>query len=258
MDLGLKDKTAIVTGGASNIGRAISITLAREGANVVIADLDQKLAEKVVSIIEASGDKAIAIKTDVSKYDQVDAMVQKTLGQFKSIDILVNNVGCGDVHKNFVETTPEFWDKLMSINYESVLNCCRIVLPHMIERKAGAIVSISSYVAYKALIGQAVYGGSKGAIIGLSRVIAAEVAPYGIRVNLVAPGTTPPTSLEEVTEHSLLKPFTSEHLEKSIQRYPLGRVGKAQDIANAVAFLASDVASFITGHTIHVSGGLLL
>ena len=255
MDLGLKQKTAIVTGGASNIGRAISITLAREGANVVIAEIDQKQAEKVVGTIEASGDKAIAVKTDITNYGQVEAMVEKTLDQFKKIDILVNNLGWDELHY-FAETTPEFWDKIISINYKAMLNCCRVVLPHMIERSAGVIISIGSDAGRVGEFREGVYAGCKAAQIALSKTLAREVGRYGIRLNVICPGLTP-ASPEEVSEYSMWAKglFTAEQLEKAPKAYPLRRLGKPEDIANAVAFLASDVASFITGQTFSISGG---
>ncbi len=255
MDLGLKGKTAIVTGGASNIGRAISITLAREGANVVIADIDQSQAEKVVETIAASGDRAIAIKTDVTNYDQVEAMVKKVLDQFNKIDILVNNLGW-DKLMLFIETTPDFWDKVININYKAMLHCCRIVLPHMIERNGGAIISIASDAGRMGEFREAVYGGCKAAQIALSKTLAREVGRYGIRVNAICPGVTFGTA-DEIGEYSMFtgRALDPEQAEKMVKAYPLRRLGKPQDTADAVAFLASDAASFITGQTLSVSGG---
>ena len=258
MDLGLKGEIAIVTGGASNIGRAISITLAAEGANVVIADIDQKQMEKVVGTIQASGGKAIAVETDITKYDHVEAMVKKALDEFQNIDILVNNVGW-DRLQPFVETTPELWDKIIDLNYKGMMNCCRVVLPHMIERKAGAIVSVGSDAGRMGEFREGVYGGCKAAQISLSKTIAREVGRYGIRLNVVCPGLTLATSPEEVGEYGGFGmgfyTMPPERVEKAASLYALRHLGKAQDIANAVAFLASDAASFITGQTLSVSGG---
>ena len=259
MDLGLKGKTAIVTGGASHIGRGISITLAAEGANVVIADFDEKQAEKTVGTITAAGGKAIAVKTDITKYHEVEAVVAEALNQFNGVDILVNNVGW-DEFGFFVETTPESWDKIININYIGMLNCCRAVLPHMIEKKAGAIVSIASDAARVGGPREAVYSGCKGAIISLTKTIARENGRFGIRVNVVSAGATPPKP-EEVGELSMHygrpeAPPPDPAQQKEMRRlYPLGRTGTPQDLANAVAFLASDAASFITGQTLSVSGG---
>ena len=258
MDLGLKGKTATVTGGASNIGRAISITLAAEGANVVIADIDEKQMGKVVATIESSGGKAIAVKADITKRDEVDAMVKKALDQFKSIDGLVNNVGW-DSLMPFVETTPELWDKIININYKGMMNCCHAVLPHMIEKGSGAIVSTSSDAGRMGEFREGVYGGCKAAQISLSKTIAREVGRYWIRVNVVCPGMTMPTSPEETGElggfgHGF-RTIPQETLDKIVRNYALRRIGKPQDIAGAVAFLLSDAASFVTGQTLSVSGG---
>ncbi|MFC2035378.1 SDR family NAD(P)-dependent oxidoreductase [Chloroflexota bacterium] len=255
MDLGLKGKTAIVTGGGSNIGRAISMTLAKEGANVVIADIDQKQMEKVVATIEASGGKAISVKTDITSYTEVEAMVNKSVSQFKNIDILVNNVGWEELHF-FIETTPEFWDKIININYKGMLNCTRLVLPYMIENKSGSIVSIASDAGRMGEFRESVYGGCKAAQIALTKTVAREVGRYGIRANVACPGLTPPTP-EEVGEYSMFaKPmFDQDQLDRAAKGYPLRRLGASQDLANAVAFLASDAASFITGQTLSVSGG---
>jgi 2-hydroxycyclohexanecarboxyl-CoA dehydrogenase len=259
VDLGLKGKTAIVTGGASHIGRGISITLAAEGANVVIADLDQKQAEKTAGTINASGGKAIAIKVDITRYSEVEAMVAEVLRRLKSVDILVNNAGW-DTFAFFVDTKPEIWDKIIDINYKGMLNCCRAVLPHMIEKKAGAIVSIASDAARVGGPRESVYSGCKGAIISLTKTLARENGRFGIRANIVSPGATPPKP-DEVGELSMhfgrleAPPPDPAQQKELLRLYPLGRTGTPQDIANAVAFLASDAASFITGQTLSVSGG---
>jgi NAD(P)-dependent dehydrogenase (short-subunit alcohol dehydrogenase family) len=258
MDLGLKGKVAIVTGGASNIGRSISLTLAKEEAIVAMADIDEEQMKKLVSTIEASGGKAAAIKTDITKYDQVEAMVKNVLSQFGRIDILVNNVGW-DKLERFVDTTPDLWEKIIDINYKGMLNCCHLVLPHMIEKQAGAIVSVGSDAGRMGEFREGVYGGCKAAQMSLTKTIAREVGRYGIRLNVVCPGLTPAASPEEVGKYGSFgrgfSPMDPERVEKATKLYPLRRLGKSQDIANAVAFLASDVASFITGQTLSVSGG---
>ncbi|MCK4963815.1 MAG: SDR family NAD(P)-dependent oxidoreductase, partial [Dehalococcoidia bacterium] len=140
MELGLKGKTVIITGGGSNIGRGITLCFAKEGTNMVIADLDEKQAGKVADEAKALGSKAIVVKTDVTNYDAVEAMVKKTIDEFGAVDILVNNVGW-DLQQLFIDTTTDFWDKIIDINYRSVLNCTKAVLGHMIERKSGVILS---------------------------------------------------------------------------------------------------------------------
>ena len=258
MDLGLKDKIAIVTGGASNIGRSISMTLAKEGAAVVIVDIDEKQMKQVVNTIETLEGKAIAIKTDITEYEQVKTLVTEVLDRFEKIDILVNNVGWDHLMR-FVDTTPELWEKIISINYKGMMNCCHLVLPHMIEKKAGAIVNIASDAGRMGEYNEGVYGGCKAAQISLSKTIAREAGRYGIRLNVVCPGLTPATAPEEVGEFGSFgkgfNPMDPERIEKATKLYPLRRLGKAQDIANAVAFLASDRAGFITGQTLSVSGG---
>lgn len=258
MDLGFIDKTAVVVGGASNIGRAISLRLAKEGATVVIADIDQKQAEKVVGSIKAAGDKATSITMDTTKYAEVQATMQKVLDQFKNIDVLVYVVGW-DSLMPFVETKPEIWDKIIALNYKGMMNCCHIVLPHMIKRQKGSIVSIASDAGRMGEFREGVYSGAKAAVIGLTKTIAREVGRYGIRLNVVCPGMTPATSPETVGElggfgHGFFE-MPAEMIEKASKSYPLRRLGKPEDIADAVAFLASENASFITGQTLSVSGG---
>ncbi|RLC69796.1 MAG: short-chain dehydrogenase [Chloroflexi bacterium] len=260
MDLGLKGKTAIVTGGGSNIGRAIALTLAREGTNVVIAEIDEAQGNKVAAEANAlkAGGETVVIKTDVTDLASVEEMVKKTLEKFGKIDILINNVGWDNL-MFFVETTPEFWDKVITLNYKSVLNCVKAVLPHMIERKSGSIVSMGSDAGRVGDPREAVYGGTKGAIISFTKAVARENGRYGIRLNVVCPGATIPDRAEDIGEQSMWKMgfefFTPELKEKWAKSYALRRLGTPQEVANAVVFLASDAASFITGQTLSVSGG---
>lgn len=260
MDLGLKGKTAIVTGGGSNIGRAIALTLAREGANVVIAELDEAQGNKVATQAKGvkAGGETVVIKTDVTDVASVEDMVKKTLERFGKIDILINNVGW-DTLMFFVETTPEFWDKVITLNYKSVLNCVKAVLPHMIEQKNGAIVSIGSDAGRMGDPREAVYGGTKGAVIAFTKAVARENGRFGIRLNVVCPGATIPEKAEDIGDQSMWKLgldfFTPELKEQWAKSYALRRLGTPQEVANAVVFLASDAASFITGQTLSASGG---
>ncbi len=259
MDLGLKGKNVIITGGGSNIGRAITLAFAREGANVVIADLDDKQAAKVAEKAKKMGaGDAIVVKTDVTDLAAVEAMVKKAKDKYGSVDILVNNVGW-DIQQLFVETGPDFWDKIFKINYRSVLNCTKAVLGPMMEQGKGAIVSIGSDAGRVGEFKEAVYGGTKGAVIAFTKAVAREVGKYNIRLNVVCPGLTLPASEEEYGEGSPWKMtaafFTDDLKEKIKKNYPLRRLGTSQDIANAVLFMASDASSFITGQTLSVSGG---
>jgi len=260
MELGLKGKTVIVTGGGSNIGRAIALTFAKEGSNLVIVDLDEAQGRKVAAEAKAlkAGGRTMVIKADVTNLEQVGAMVKKTLEEFGRIDVLVNNVGWDNLML-FVDTTPDFWDKIIGINYKSVLNCTKTVLPHMIEQKSGSIVSIGSDAGRMGDQREAVYAGMKGGVISFTKAVARENGRFGIRLNVVCPGATIPQSKEDVGEQSMWKVglafYTDEMREKWSKSYALRRLGTPQEVANAVVFLASDAASFITGQTLSVSGG---
>ncbi|MFC1945848.1 SDR family NAD(P)-dependent oxidoreductase [Chloroflexota bacterium] len=255
MDLGLSGKTAIVTGGASNIGRAISIAFLAEGANVVIADLDEAQAGKVA---ESVGGKAMVVRTDVTDYSQVEQLVQKTLDKYSKIDVLVNCVGW-DKLMPFKNTDQDLWNKIIAINYVSVLNCFKLVLPHMAEQKSGTVVSISSDAGRVGEQMEAVYAGAKGAVIALSKSLAKENGRHGIRINVVCPGLVVPNSADETGDGSAWKvapPLNEEQVEQAAKMYLLRKVGRPDDIANAVVFLASDsVAGNITGQTLSVDGG---
>ena len=258
MELGLKGKTVIVTGGASNIGRGITLCFAKEGTNIVIADLDEKQAGKVAEEVKALGSKAIVVKADVTDYDDVEAMVRRAIDEFGAVDVLVNNVGW-DLMQLFIDTTLDFWDKVININYRSVLNCTKAVLGHMIERNSGVILSTGSDAGRIGEFREAVYGGTKGAVIAFTKAVAREVGRYNVRLNVVCPGVTVPKSEDEYGEDSSWKFgrsfFTDEIMEKVKKAYPLRHLGTADDVGNAMVFLASDAANFITGQTLSVSGG---
>ncbi len=259
MNLDLAGKTAIVTGGGSNIGRGIVLAFARESSNVVIADIDDVQGERVAREANALGGKAIAINTDVTDVDSVAAMVKRTLEEFEGIDILVNSVGWV-IDRPFVEKPRAEWEKEVSINFWGVINCIRAVLDHMIERRHGRIISIGSDAGRMGEYREAVYAGCKGGVMALSKSLARELGRYGINVNVLCPGVTVPESPEHAGELSMWKGemaevFTPEAQEKAVRAYPLRRLGKAEDIASATVFLASDAASFITGQVISVSGG---
>jgi len=259
--LGLEGKTAIVTGGGSNIGRGIVLAFAEQGANVAIAELDEAQGAKVAKKANALGKgKAENMKTDVTDWDSVQAMVEWTLDKFGQIDILVNVVGWvrDDL---FVKKPREDWEKEIARNLWSDINCTRAVLDHMIERKYGKIISIGSDAARVGQLREAVYSGCKGALISMTKSLARELGRYGITVNVICPGVVVPASKDVTTSESMwtddmMNVFgTPEALEKIAKGIPLGRLGTPDDIANAVLFLASDRASFITGQTISVDGG---
>jgi len=259
MELGLKGKTVIVTGGASNIGRAITLAFAKEGSNIAMGEIDEALGKKVADIANGmgAGGKCIVVKTDVTKLDEVEAMVKKTKDEFGEINVLVNVVGW-DIPEPFIKTTPELWEKVISLNFRSDLNCLKAVLPHMIEQRGGSVVNIASDAGRIGEFRESVYSGCKAGVIALSKTIAREVGSKGIRLNCVCPGVTIPK--EEVSKASLwskevMSIFSPEAQEKMKGAYALRRLGTAEEVANAVIFLASDAASFITGQTLSVSGG---
>ena len=258
--LGLKGKTAIVTGGSSNIGRGITLGFAEQGVNVVIAARDEVQGQKVVKEANALGNNAMFIRTDVTDWDSVQAMVKQTLEKFGKIDILVNNVGWEPFLFFDDPKHQPLWDKIINVNYKGDLNTIKTVLPHMVEHKYGKIINISSDAARQPEMREAVYAGCKAAVIALSKTLAKEMGRHGININVVCPGLTIPESMEDTSTGSLwskdlLSVFTPEAQEKAAKAYPLRRLGKGSDIANAVLFLASDRASYITGQTLSVDGG---
>jgi NAD(P)-dependent dehydrogenase (short-subunit alcohol dehydrogenase family) len=260
MDLDLKGKSVVVTGGGSNIGRAIVLAFAGEGANITVGDIDTTQAQKTAELATKSGAASVqVIRTDVTNLDQVQEMFKAAVAKHGTVDVLVNNVGWDNL-MFFTQTTPEFWRKVIDINYVGVLNCTKVALDVMIKSNSGAIVSISSDASRQGEPREAVYGGVKAAINSFMKTIARENGRYGIRCNVVCPGVTVPSSAEEVGGSSMWTNtsdmFTPEQLEKVAKALPLRKVGRPQDIANAVAFLASNkVAGHVTGQVLSVSGG---
>ena len=262
MDMGLAGRTVIVTGGGSNIGRATLLTFAKEGANVVNAEIDDRQGQKVID--EASGlgiGRTLLVKTDVTDWDSVQKMVNRTLQEFGQIDVLVNNVGWTSRDGPFVTKAREDWEKETRLDLWSTINCTRGVADHMIERKCGAIVNISSGAGRVGQRGQAVYSGVKGAVIALTKALARELSRHGIRVNVICPGSVDPENMEMIvemstwTERGMDVYGTPEMQARMAKITPMGRVGRPQDIANMVVVLASDLASFMTGQTVSVDGG---
>jgi len=259
MELGLAGKAVIVTGGASNVGRGIVIAFAGEGSHVVIADIDEVQAEKTAELARKQGGKVIVTKTDVTDPEQCQALVKKTLDEFGRLDILVNCVGW-IYDRLFVEKPREEWVKEVDTNYWSVINCTRAVIDHMIAQKRGKIISLASDAGKIGEYREVVYAGTKGAVIAFSRSLAREVGRYGLNINVVCLGTVPPASDEIGSESmwrsgGLFYKMTPKVKDKMAKAYPLRRLGTAEDVANAVLFLASDTSSWITGQAISVDGG---
>lgn len=260
MDLNLAGRTVIVTGGGSNIGRAIALGFARERAHVVIAEIDEGQGQKTAAEAERLGAKALVVRADVTRWPEVQAMARTAEERFGRVDVLVNNVGWTR-DALFVEKTREEWEREIQLNLWGMINCTRAVLDGMIARQAGAIVSISSDAGRIGEFREGVYGACKAGIIALSKSIAREVGKYGIRLNCVCPGMTMPEREEEIGSLSMWQArenrawMTPEMRARIAKAYPLRRVARPEDVVGAVLFLASDAASFVTGQTLSVSGG---
>ena len=261
MDLELKNKSVIVTGGGSNIGRGIVLGFAKEGANITLADIDEVQASQVAELAIKKGASDVqVIKTDVTNLDQVKAMVAAADSKFGGVDALVNNVGWDDL-MFFTQTTPELWQKLIAINFVSNLNCTHSVLEVMLKNKTkGSIVSLSSDASRQGEPREAVYGAMKAGINSLMKSIAKENGRFGIRCNVVCPGVTIPGEDDDVGETSMWAKadgmFTEEQFAKIAAALPLKKVGRPRDIANAVLFFSSNaVAGHVTGQVLSVSGG---
>lgn len=260
MELKLSGKSVVVTGAGSNIGRAIAIAFAAEKAKVAIVDVDAAQAEKVAQEARRMGaSEALAVRTDVTSWDDVQAMAERVAKTFGSIDVLVNNVGWTH-DRLFMEKPREEWEKEIQLNLWSNINCTRAVLDHMMKSGTGSIVNIGSDAGRMGEFREAVYGATKAGVIALAKSLSREYGRKGIRFNTVCPGTTMPDSQEEIGERSIwatgMKEWnTPEMREKIAKAYPLRRVGRPEDISNAVLFMASDAASFVTGQTLSVSGG---
>ena len=261
MELNLSSKSVVVTGGGSNIGRAITLAFARERSHVTIAEIDEAQGKKVAGeAAQAGAASAAAVRTDVTRWDSVQAMVREVEARLGRVDVLVNNVGW-TMDRLFVEKTREEWEKEIQLNLWGMINCTRAVLDGMIARKSGAIVSLGSDAGRMGEFREGVYAACKAGVIALSKSLAREVGRHGIRLNVVCPGMTMPESDEEISGLSMWaaeanRQWRTEEMKARIAKvYPLRRVGRPDDVAGAVVFLASDAAGFVTGQTLSVSGG---
>jgi 3-oxoacyl-[acyl-carrier protein] reductase len=242
----LRDKVAIVTGGARGIGGAISAAFALEGADVVIADrLDASVAAPVVAEIEAAGRRAVFVPTDVSDEAQVRAMVDRAYSEFGDVDILVNNAGTFSQHF-FHELPVEEFDRVLSINLRAVFLCTRFVLPRMLERGSGNVINVASQLGQIGGVEMAHYSASKAGVIGLTKALAREVSTKGIRVNAIAPGPILTDMMAEETE---------EWAAQKLSELPIGRFGETNEVAPTAVFLASDESSYYVGQTLCPNGG---
>jgi 3-oxoacyl-[acyl-carrier protein] reductase len=245
----LEQRIAIVTGAGQGIGRAIALGLAREGARVVIADVNEESASTVKNEIEAGGGRALVIRTDVSNEISVRAMAKRSLEEFGRVDILVNNAGIFPT-SSVEEMREEDWDRVIGTNLVGAFLCSRAVVPKFLEQGTGRIISLTSGRAFQGAKNGAHYAASKAGIIGFSKSLALELAPHGITVNVICPGIT---DTAQPRGHQ-----TEEQMYAQGQRIPLGRIGQPEDLVGPAVFFASDAAAFVTGQTILVNGGSIM
>ena len=242
----LTGKISLVTGGAQGIGQAIATTLAQEGSDVVVADLDANRCEETVARVQQLGRKAMAVSVNVGDWDQVKGMIDRVLKDWERIDILVNNAG---ITRDglLLRMKEEDWQSVLQVNLTGTFFCVKAVLPTMSRQRSGRIVNIASIVGVIGNIGQANYAASKAAVIGLTKTIAREYASRNITVNAVAPG---------FIDTAMTQDLSAETKEVLLNQIPLKRLGQPSDIADAVSFLCSEKAGYITGHVLHVNGGM--
>ena len=244
--MSLAGKTAIVTGAAQGIGRAIAEALAGAGADVAVADLDQGRSQETVTAITKMGRRALNIKVNVADWNDAKAMVDQVVKEWGKVDILVNNAG---ITRDglLLRMKEEDWNLVLQVNLNGTFNCTKAALQPMTKQRYGRIVNIASIVGVIGNAGQANYAASKAAVIGLTKTVAREYASRAVTVNAVAPG---------FIDTAMTQQLSAEVKEALYKQIPLGRLGQPSDVAEAVKFLASDEAGYITGHVLHVNGGM--
>jgi 3-oxoacyl-[acyl-carrier protein] reductase len=256
--LSVEGRVALVTGAGQGVGRQVALHLASYGATVVVNDFFRDRADKVVEEIHSFGGEARAHQADVTSYGETEAMVEEATKRFGAVDVLVNNAGNlgptppdpADVMKPFWETTPEDWERTLGVNLYGVLNCTRHAVAGMVARGRGSIVTIISEASRYGDAHMEAYAGAKAGAAGIMRSVAREAARHGVRANCVAIGATRTPATAAAFDNE-------EAMKKSLRMYPLRRVGEPEDVANAVLFLASDAASYVTGQVYAVNGGFL-
>ena len=242
------DKTAVVTGAGSGIGRASAMAFAKEGAMVMVSDIDTKGGEETVSLIQASGGTAKFFKCDVSKSIQVEELMNEVIQEFGRLDFAVNNAGVSMRPGLTADIDEEEWDRIISINLKSVWLCMKYEIPRMLDTGGGAIINMSSLAGIRGRANTVAYSASKHGIIGMTKTAALEYANNGIRINAICPGLTQSGMTSGLSQHKELE-------EKLIQKIPMGHMGLSENIADAVLWLSANTSSFMTGQVLVVDGG---
>ena len=251
----MSNRTAFVTGGAQGIGRGIATTLGAHGFRVAVADLNIEAAHETVSLISDAGGTAVAVQADVTDTSSVAGALKTVTDELGPVEIAVNNAGWDDFMK-FVDTSEDFWDRILEINFKGMLRVCHAVVPGMVERGFGRVVNIGSDAGRVGSSLEAVYSGAKGGTIAFTKTLAREVATKGVTANTVCPGPTDTPALRTFADNS--GQDASKVLDGMTRAVPMKRLALPEDIAAAVAFFASDAAGYTTGQTLSVSGGLTM
>lgn len=248
----LQNKVALISGSGSGIGKKTALLFAQEGAKVVVVDVSEENGKQTAEEIVQAGGEAVFIKTDVTKAQEVENMTQQALDRFGTLDILFNNAGIsgvGAIH----ELTEELWDRVVNVNMKGVFLPCKSIVPHMMEKKSGTIINMSSAIAEIGLGRRAVYAATKGAVLSLTKCMQVDYAPYNIRVNALLPGTILTPFVEKYLKESYADP--EEGFNSIRQRQLGGELGKPEDVAYAALYLASDESKFMMGSPLYIDGG---
>jgi len=246
---GLEGRKALVSGGASGIGRATAVRFAQLGADVAILDANATMARETVEMVKAAGRRGLYLSADVTDFTQVKNSVATMLAEFGQIDALASLVGWNE-HSFFMQQEPDFWHKVVDINFWGQIHVVRAVLDHMIARRQGAIVTVGSDAGRIGTNGETIYAAAKGGVIAFSKSLAREVTRFGVRINCVCPGVTDTPMFQTVAEHQ------PKILDAIVNLIPMKRIARPEEPAETIVFLASESASYITGQTLSVNGGL--